>query len=69
MEPIGGDLALHDHEFERVRWVTFEEAAHLLTFDSERSLVAAAPRMVPQSSATTAAGQSAIPLNAESTTP
>lgn len=42
MEPVGGDLALHDHEFERVRWVTFEEAAHLLTFDSERSLVAAA---------------------------
>ncbi len=42
MEPVGGDLALHDREFERVRWVTFDEAAHLLTFESERSLVAAA---------------------------
>ncbi len=40
MEPIGGDLARHDHEFERVRWVSFDEAAQLLTFDSERSLVA-----------------------------
>lgn len=42
MEPIGGDLARHDHEFERVRWVSFEEAQTLLTFESERSLVAMA---------------------------
>ena len=47
MEPIGGDLALHDREFERVRWVNFEDAAHLLTFDSERALVAAAARALP----------------------
>ena len=26
MEPVGGDLARHDAEFERVRWVPFEEA-------------------------------------------
>jgi 8-oxo-dGTP pyrophosphatase MutT (NUDIX family) len=39
MEPTGGDLAAHDHEFEEVRWVTFAEAASLLTFESERSLV------------------------------
>ncbi len=42
MEPTGGDLAQHDHEFERVRWVTFDDARNLLTFDSERSLVAMA---------------------------
>lgn len=42
MEPTGGDLTRHDREFERVRWVSFEEAQHLLTFDSERSLVAMA---------------------------
>ena len=47
MEPIGGDLALHDREFERVRWVNFEDAAHLLTFDSERALVADAARALP----------------------
>lgn len=42
MEPIGGDLSRHDHEFERVRWVTFAEAPELLTFATERALVAAA---------------------------
>ncbi len=67
MEPIGGDLALHDHEFERVRWVTFDEAASLLTFDSERALVSSAPRMVSQSSATMAGSTLAIPRDAEST--
>jgi 8-oxo-dGTP pyrophosphatase MutT (NUDIX family) len=39
MEPIGGDLAQHDHEFEEVRWISFDDAAHLLTFDTERALV------------------------------
>jgi 8-oxo-dGTP pyrophosphatase MutT (NUDIX family) len=42
MEPLGGDLSAHDHEFERVRWVPFREAPELLTFESERSLVATA---------------------------
>ncbi len=42
MEPTGGDLALHDHEFEEVRWVRFSEAASLLTFETERALVARA---------------------------
>ena len=40
MEPVGGDLSLHDHEFERVRWVSFDEAPELLTFPTERALVA-----------------------------
>ena len=39
MEPTGGDLSAHDHEFEEVRWVTFAQAASLLTFESERGLV------------------------------
>ena len=42
MEPIGGDLARHDHEFEQVRWVTFPEARSMLTFETERGLVARA---------------------------
>jgi hypothetical protein len=42
MEPVGGDLDRHDHEFERVRWVRFEDARSLLTFDTERALVEAA---------------------------
>lgn len=39
MQPVGGDLARHDHEFERVRWARFEDARSLLTFDTERGLV------------------------------
>jgi 8-oxo-dGTP pyrophosphatase MutT (NUDIX family) len=42
MEPTGGDLAKHDHEFEQVRWITFAEAASILTFETERMLVARA---------------------------
>lgn len=40
MAPVGGDLSRHDHEFERVRWVPFDEAAGLLSFPTERELVA-----------------------------
>ena len=39
MEPIGGDLSRHDAEFERVRWVPFDEAGGLLSFATERELV------------------------------
>src|SRR5262245_17295641 len=42
MEPTGGDFSRHDHEFERVRWVPFDEAAGLLSFSTERDLVATA---------------------------
>jgi 8-oxo-dGTP pyrophosphatase MutT (NUDIX family) len=42
MAPVGGDLSRHDHEFERVRWVPFDEAGALLSFATERDLVAAA---------------------------
>jgi len=40
MEPVGGDLSRHDHEFDQVRWVDFGEAVSLLTFETERALVA-----------------------------
>jgi 8-oxo-dGTP pyrophosphatase MutT (NUDIX family) len=46
MEPVGGDLAGHDAEFERVRWVPFDEAPGLLSFATERELVAAAAERV-----------------------
>jgi 8-oxo-dGTP pyrophosphatase MutT (NUDIX family) len=46
MEPIGGDLARHDHEFERVRWVPFDEAGGLLSFATERELVATAREQI-----------------------
>lgn len=52
MEPVGGDLSRHDAEFERVRWVPFDEAGSLLSFATERELVAdAAARLEPGESA------------------
>jgi 8-oxo-dGTP pyrophosphatase MutT (NUDIX family) len=42
MVPVGGDLDRHDHEFDEVRWIGFDEAPALLTFETERALVARA---------------------------
>ncbi len=42
MESVGGDLDRHDHEFDEVRWVPLEDAPALLTFETERALVAQA---------------------------
>jgi 8-oxo-dGTP pyrophosphatase MutT (NUDIX family) len=46
MEAVGGDLARHDHEFDEVRWVTFESAPSMLTFETERALVARAAELI-----------------------
>ena len=46
MEPTGGDLARHDHEFEEVRWIRFSDAPSTLTFETERALVARAAELV-----------------------
>jgi len=39
MRPVGGDLELHDHEFDEVRWAAASEALALLTHATERSIV------------------------------
>ncbi len=44
MEPVGGDVADHDHEFDEVRWLDAAEAYETLTYDGERGLVAEAAR-------------------------
>ncbi len=51
MEPVGGDLDRHDHEFSQVRWIDFGEAAAILTFETERALVAHAAELLGQGSA------------------
>ncbi len=58
MVPTGGDLARHDHEFDEVRWIGFDEAAGLLSFETERALVARAAR---------AATDGTFPLTADTT--
>ena len=39
MEPVGGSLDGHDHEFEEVRFFSVAEALSLLSFPTERQLV------------------------------
>ena len=46
MTPTGGDLDRHDHEFAKVRWVDFADAPGLLTFETERALVAEAAALL-----------------------
>jgi 8-oxo-dGTP pyrophosphatase MutT (NUDIX family) len=39
MEPVGGSLENHDHEFDEVRWIPIEEARRMLTYPTERQVV------------------------------
>lgn len=52
MEPTGGDLVMHDHEFDEVRWISFGAAATMLTFETERALVARAAEVLRGAPAT-----------------
>ena len=58
MRPVGGDLSLHDHEFDEVLWWRLEEAIELVTYPTERSvleraaaLLAVTPTAADQASA------------------
>ena len=39
MNATGGDLSLHDHEFDYVRWLPADEAMRTLTYDNEVRVV------------------------------
>ena len=39
MRPIGGRLEDHDHEFDEVRWVPFDDALRTMTHATERGVV------------------------------
>ena len=57
MEPTGGDLAGHDHEFDEVRWFDLADAGGVLTFETERALVErAAERVAARAAETPAPG-------------
>jgi 8-oxo-dGTP pyrophosphatase MutT (NUDIX family) len=66
MEPVGGDLARHDHEFDQVRWIDFGEAAAILTFETERALVARAADRLGVGSSADIGGTSASAAEAAS---
>ena len=39
MEAIGGDISLHDHEMEEVRWFPVAEAPRVASYRSEQDVV------------------------------
>lgn len=39
MEPVGGNVADHDHEFDDVIWMPIAEASRRLRFENERRIV------------------------------
>lgn len=39
MEPTGGDVGDHDHEFEIVEWLPFVDALAALTYENERRVL------------------------------
>jgi 8-oxo-dGTP pyrophosphatase MutT (NUDIX family) len=39
MAPTGGDLVLHDHEFDEVRWFGAAEAEAIMSFPTERDIM------------------------------
>lgn len=38
MSPTGGDVSLHDHEFDDVRWFSVEEALKSMTYGNEAEI-------------------------------
>jgi 8-oxo-dGTP pyrophosphatase MutT (NUDIX family) len=46
MEAIGGDIADHDEEYDRVEWVGLDEAVQRLTHENEAEIVRRAERML-----------------------
>jgi 8-oxo-dGTP pyrophosphatase MutT (NUDIX family) len=39
MRVAGGDVSLHDHEYDLVGWYGLDEALRLMTYDNERTVV------------------------------
>lgn len=46
MHPVGGDISLHDHEFDEVRWMAVQQALKLLTYQNEIRMLRQALEMV-----------------------
>lgn len=39
MNPIGGDISLHDHEFDQVRWFPVDDALRTMSYENEAAVV------------------------------
>ena len=48
MRPVGGDMSMHDHEFDFVRWMNVEDACRTLTHGNEVDIVQKGVSMVEE---------------------
>lgn len=46
MEPVGGDIADHDHEYDVVDWVDIHEATERMSYANERKIVQRAGELI-----------------------
>ena len=46
MEPVGGDVSAHDHEFDDVEWLEIGEAKARATYVNERRMIEEADRLL-----------------------
>ena len=46
MEPVGGDLSLHDAEYDEVRWFPLPEAYQCLTYESDSQILRRAEDLI-----------------------
>ncbi len=46
LKAIGGDIALHDHEYDRVKWFSVPEACRHLTYQNEVNILCQAEEML-----------------------
>ena len=50
MTPVGGDISLHDHEYDVVSWVDIHEAALRMSYGNERTIVEKAAALIGERS-------------------
>lgn len=46
MEPVGGDISLHDTEYDEVRWFPLNEAYQRLTYESDSHILRQAEALI-----------------------
>ena len=47
-EPVGGDVTLHDHEYDVVEWVDIHEAPGRMSYGNERAVVERAAALIAE---------------------
>jgi len=69
MEAVGGDVSLHDHEYDAARWFPFHEAIRRLTYANEAEHLRKAGPLISRYLAGDAAGATKAPAQLESGSP